>query len=59
VLIRMPVRQISLLGRPSRGVRVMKTGERVVTMVHVPASDEEIAIDTDQDGDNNETGENT
>ena len=43
ILIRMPVVQVSLFGRPSRGVRVMKTaeGERVITMVHIPAADEE------------------
>ncbi|MDR0531669.1 MAG: DNA gyrase subunit A [Oscillospiraceae bacterium] len=45
VLIRMPAGQVSVSNRPSKGVRVMKTtgGERVITMVHVPSNDEEIA----------------
>ena len=49
ILIRMPVAQVSLFGRPSRGVRVMKTaeGERVITMVHIPAADEE-SIETEE-----------
>ena len=43
VLIRIPAGQVNLANRPAKGVRVMKTAEseRVVTMVNIPASEEE------------------
>ena len=44
VLIRTAAAQVSVTNRPAKGVRVMRTGEaeRVVTMVNIPASEEEI-----------------
>jgi DNA gyrase subunit A len=57
IIIRMPAGQISVQNRPSGGVRVMKTaeGERVVTMVHVPLSEEE--PEPGKDNDTTETAE--
>ncbi|MDR1927337.1 MAG: DNA gyrase subunit A, partial [Oscillospiraceae bacterium] len=45
VIIRIPVGQVSVLNRPSRGVRVMKTtgGERVVTIACTPPNEDEPA----------------
>jgi len=43
VIIRIPAAQVSVTNRPSKGVRVMRTteAERVVTMVNIPASEED------------------
>jgi len=44
VLIRIPAAQVSVTNRPSKGVRVMRTteSERVVTMVNIPANEENL-----------------